>query len=106
MMVYAPDRRCTCRASTSFGGTVPSNRKSRKGCAQDGAATTTRMVATAGEGADDASGLESGASCITVSVPKMTTTTPGMQSATPGAIGSEEPEAPGLAECAFWSDAF
>ena len=86
---------------------MPSTRKSQNGCAQDGAVTTTKTAATAGSNAvDPAAGaskeLEPIASCMTPSVPELTTAAPGTQSATLGAAGSAEPAAPGAAECDFF----
>src|SRR4051812_26275144 len=78
---------------------VSSTKKSRIGRTQDGATTTTT---TASSSAGSASELHPNASCMTTSVPELTTTTLGTQSANPGAVGSEEPAAPGAAECAFW----
>src|SRR4051812_14087988 len=105
MMVYAQDRRCICRASTSSRGRVPSTRKSRKGCAHDGATTTVRTAATTGADADDVSGLGPDATCGVVSVLELVTTAPRLQSTAPGAVDSEEPAAPGASECGFRSDA-
>src|SRR4051812_28621524 len=85
---------------------MPSTKKSRKGCAHDGATTTVRTTAATGTDADDASGSVSDAFCGVTTVPELVTTAPGLQSAAPGAADSEEPAAPGEAECDFRPDAF
>ena len=80
-------------------------KKSRNGCAQEGAVTTTRRAAATGSrAAEPAMGasaeLESIASFMTPSVPELTTVAPVTQSATPRTVAAE-PAAPGAAECAF-----
>src|SRR4051812_17151566 len=95
MIVYAPDRRWICRASTSSSGNMPSTTKSLNGSAHDGAATITIKVTAYGFGcATSATGSsekeEPIAPGMVSSVPELTTTTPGSQSAAPGA-----------AECSF-----
>src|ERR1041385_540667 len=95
MIVYAPDRRWICRASTSSSGSMPSTRKSLNGSAHDGAATITITVTVSGSScASTATGSSEGeeptASGMVSSVPELTIAAPGLQSAAPGA-----------AECSF-----
>src|SRR3954466_12561847 len=97
MIVYVPDRRWICRASTSSRGNIPSTRKSLNGCAQDGVVTTVMTIVVAGACPIDPPTSSSTASAMMTSVPKLTTVAPGLQSTAPGATGSTEVEASGTA---------
>src|SRR4051812_5695180 len=105
-MVYAPNRYCISRASTSYGGRTPSTKKSLNGGAQDGAVTTTRKVVATGACAIGSLYLDLDAYCIIVSIPELTTAAPGPQSAAPGVVGSEEAVVPGVIDCTFRSAIF
>src|ERR1041385_7634476 len=90
IIVYAPDQRWICRASTSSCGSVPSTKKFLNGSAHDGAATITITATASGSGCSaSATGSSEEekpiSSCMTPSVHERTTTTPGSQSAAPGA---------------------
>src|ERR1041385_293099 len=95
IIVYAPDQRWICRASTSSCGSVPSTKKFLNGSAHDGAATITITATASGSGCvTSATGgseeEEPIASCMIPSVPVLTAAAPGLQSAAPSA-----------AECSF-----